>query len=385
MSVTLYDWRRIPEESRFFWQQRVVAQDDLAVLTRSPAWFEMMAENAFDAQVAVARDVGGRTRALLPCLIGDQRIAIQLGGRALVTRLFRLARVSTGYAVNEVAEPNTLAAMMQAVLLGDSKVEGVLFEDVPEGPALEAVRDAARRLAGCFLVGLMADAPHYRLRLPPSWEALRRRRSSRTLAKIRYRERALAEAAGALRLVHVRKHMDWQPYADRIQAMMDETWQARRLGHRFRVEDMAGLASREWLHGYLWLAGETPAAFALCYQGIRNLVYAEIGYHPAWAEYSPGIGLLYRLLESLYEEPERPLGVDFGVGEAEYKRQWADERRVTSSVVVLRRRLRHYVFFSARRVLAQTARMVARGRRGLRGTAGAWSGPSPDKTTRGEA
>ena len=98
---------------------------------------------------------------------------------------------------------------------------------------------------------------------------------------------------------------------------------------------MKRVAERGWLRSFLLLAGDSAVAFAFCFQGKKTLVYETIGYDREFAKYSTGTILLYRLLENLYQQ-DKPDYVDFGEGEAEYKRLLANDVIKVSSQFVVR-------------------------------------------------
>jgi hypothetical protein len=210
--------------------------------------------------------------------------------------------------------------------------------------------------------------PHYRMRLPPSKAEADQRRSAKTMSKIRGRERALGrEVGGEVRTVEIRRPADWQPYQARIEKMMNASWQARLLGHRFRMDDLRAVADRGWVRSYLLLAGEEAVAFAQCYQGQQAMIYEIIGYDQRYARYSPGISLLYRMLDGLYAD-NPPRYLDFGEGEADYKEHLANDVISENAVLVVRRGPGLGMLFGLSRacaVLDRVGRAMAR-RLGLR-------------------
>jgi hypothetical protein len=241
--------------------------------------------------------------------------------------------------------------------------------------------------------------PHYRLVLPASYEDFRKLRSASSLRKIEARERAMVrEVGGECQVVEIRRPADWAPYAADINRLMNAAWQAVRLGHGFDIESCRQTAERGWLRSFLLLVGNKPASFVLGYQAPAaqgkgellscpvdkllsespkgtlssatqqpsNLTtspgrasgavfhYEQIGHDAAIAKFSsPGTSLLYRLVKRLYER-DTPKCVDFGEGEAEYKKALSNHITYTQSVLIVRNRLGWRVRFG----LMQMARWM---------------------------
>ncbi|HXV56799.1 MAG TPA: GNAT family N-acetyltransferase, partial [Gaiellaceae bacterium] len=100
--------------------------------------------------------------------------------------------------------------------------------------------------------------------------------------------------------------------------------------HR-RLTELA--MARGWFRGYvLYLRGK-PVAFwhGNAYHGTFGL--GATGYDPAYADDRPGGFLLMRLIEDLCAD-EAVHTLDFGFGDATYKRQLGDESRVEEDVAV---------------------------------------------------
>ena len=192
--------------------------------------------------------------------------------------------------------------------------------------------------------------PHYRHAFAEGEDARRHFRSPKSLNRLRTKERGLVrELGGELELIEIRQPADWAPYAQPIEALMNGTWQARRLGHGFRWADQAPVAARGWLRAFLLRAGGHAVSFVLCYQGMGTLFYEQLGYDQRFAKYSPGALLLYRVMDRL-QERDTPDVVDFGEGEADYKKVLANQLIGVSGLMLVRRTLRLRLRFGSARV-----------------------------------
>jgi len=86
---------------------------------------------------------------------------------------------------------------------------------------------------------------------------------------------------------------------------------------------MTILAELGLLRSYLWWIQGKPAAFAVCNQHRGYFRYEEIAYCQEFSQFSPGRLMLQQIVEDLLRF-NSPSVFDFGGGDAEYKRQFAN-------------------------------------------------------------
>lgn len=122
-----------------------------------------------------------------------------------------------------------------------------------------------------------------------------------------------------------------------VEAVATRTYQ-RGLGAGFRdtADEVARLrckAEKGWLRVYVLYLADQPCAFWIgtLYRGTLHSDY--MGYDPEYREYSPGKYLLVRVLEEFCAQgaEKQVQVVDFGIGDAEYKRILADEEWTDAS------------------------------------------------------
>jgi CelD/BcsL family acetyltransferase involved in cellulose biosynthesis len=381
MSITFQSLESLAPEVLNFWREQQAFQDPWKGLTGTPEWFSMMsAGSAKPAVVAVASDAEGAVVAVLPLLFQFMDFGAK---RALV------ARVCGGDLVLQSPQAEdqrpTISSLWAAIISHDHDIQAIILDHVDQS-RLSIVQASCER--DFFLHARSKLMPHYRLILPQTYNVFRALRSASSLKKIEGRERAMVrEAGGECRLTEIRQPADWAPYAIDINRLMNATWQAKRLGHGFDIESCRETSERGWLRSFLLLVGDKPVAFVLGYQAPAaqgkgellscpvdkllsespkgtlssatqqpsNLTishrasgavfhYEQIGHDAAFAKYSPGTTLLYRLIQRLYEI-DTPGCVDFGEGEAEYKKTLANQITYAQSVLVVRNRLRWRVRF----------------------------------------
>lgn len=180
----------------------------------------------------------------------------------------------------------------------------------------------------CRANGKLAN-PHLRLSLPATYAAYQAGLSRGTRKTLRrYGHRLLRDWGERLSLRCYRGTEDLETVLHDAETVARKTYQ-RGLGvgfqagpemrRRIRLE-----LERGWLRAYfLYMDGE-PAAFSLinCYRGIA---YAnETGYDPAYGGYRIGHYLNERIVEELCAE-RSVQALDYGLGDAEYKRAICDQ------------------------------------------------------------
>jgi hypothetical protein len=159
-------------------------------------------------------------------------------------------------------------------------------------------------------------------------------------------KRAHEKCAGDLRVHRVESQSMVADLLDATSRIGQHSWQARALGslignddrHRAKFED---LADRRLLRAYYLTSEGVPCAFAIGYQfeGVFHLVQTE--FDDRFAELSPGTVLLYYVIEDLHNH-RSPTLLNFGIGDATYKRRFADQEDGDAAVLCFRPSLRNF-------------------------------------------
>src|SRR5262249_19343491 len=151
----------------------------------------------------------------------------------------------------------------------------------------------------------------------PSFEEYMRSRPPKVRYNAQRAVRTLRETAGALELTCHRSPSDVDRLFDDAAVIRRRSWQLASLGeleddgNQSSREGLMELARRGHLRSYVLRASATPCAFVVGYQYRGIFFYAVVGYDSAFARHSPGIALLYLLLEDLFTN-DPPRLVSFG-------------------------------------------------------------------------
>ena len=361
---------RLPGDVIAFWRDACRINDPTNSFLCGPDWYAMMAKGRGPgSQVAVLKRGDGAIRAVAPILPDTRQVLLTLAGRRLTQASLPVVAVCGGDVVDVDASLDELDKLLTEILTHYPQAQGVWCDHVKTGSRTDRLITLARsRRRYCFQT--LYTVPQFRLIMPKTAEAFRNLRSRKTVARMESKERALHRSCkGDCRVIEVKSPADWLPYADKIESLMNNTWQAQELGLRFDVGELTELAARKWLRSFLLVAGNEAAAFALCYQSGDVFAYARIGYDNRFAKYSPGTILLYRLLDHLYTD-NTPTYVDLGDGEFGYKKELANDILHANASLILRKTSAHCILLrlygmtralnKAGRVLLEHARRVIR-------------------------
>lgn len=154
---------------------------------------------------------------------------------------------------------------------------------------------------------------------------------SRLARKSRYNLRRADRLLGGA-MEEFRQPEDVEKFLELAHAISERSWQRRSLGVRIRtdaptVSHFARLAQLSAFRGYILTSTDLgPTAFVIGVVSGGVFRYEEIGFDERAARLSPGSVLLYRLIQALSRDPTI-VTLDFGFGDAPYKRQFGGTPR----------------------------------------------------------
>jgi len=186
--------------------------------------------------------------------------------------------------------------------------------------------------------------PRWRLPLPETFEQFLASRSANTRWRLRRDARRIADAfGGRVELAVVRDPGGLDRLLGDAERVARSTYQ-RALGTGFAVTPERREATRVglergWTRGYLLYARDEPVAFWICSVYRGTLLVRLTGYDDRYAGLRVGIHLLARVIEDAIRDPAIAV-VDFGPGDAAYKRQLAAESHLERDLVVFAPTLR---------------------------------------------
>jgi len=294
-------WGRIP------WEREEAELDYLLLRARTRP--EVVAP--FGLVVPGDRGAAGR--------IEEQRLPARFGYRTVVAPKVRVLRIVDGGLVGADAL-DALRPLLR-------EVDAIAFPPLPVGSELaQAAHDLGGRLRRQPFAPV---TERRRLALPESFDEFLASRTRKIRSGIRHDSARLEEAFGEA--AHV-KVLHRPGDADQLVRDLDHVASAtyqRSLGAGFAdtLEQRAlvrlGL-ERGWTRAYVLYHGKEPVAYWHCSTYRATLHLLRTGFDPAYARHRPGVYLLMRVLEDAIGDPSLSV-VDFGPGEATYKRHFSSE------------------------------------------------------------
>ena len=222
----------------------------------------------------------------------------------------------------------------------DAPVEdtaGYVIRSLPmanEHPALSRV--------GNYLCYIPLQYLHCYIDLGRSFEQYVEKFSSKTRSTIQRKIRKFKKHCGGTLSWTGYSSPDNMPEFFRLGREVSElTYQERLLDvglpdtEAFRQEAI-GLAEEDRVRAYILFDGDRPVSYLYCPVKDDVLIYAYLGYDPAYQKMSVGTVLQWLALEKLFEE-ERFRYFDFTEGQSAHKRLFATHQQLCANVMFVKR------------------------------------------------
>lgn len=285
----------------------------------------------------------GKPAGLVVARLEDVRLPAKLAHKVVLNSRFRALTIVYGGLMSG-DDPQLAARLLQAVRqsLADDPVDLFRARMLPLGsPQHTAATGGSPALLRQRFTTRM---PHWRSAVPGSLDEFLAARSRRRRESVRRYARRLEKTYGddaRVEVVRGRDGLD-RLFAD-SKLIHRETYQ-HILGVGFSDEtvqrSLAELgADRGWFRGYMLYLRDQPVAFwhGNAYRGIYGI--GATGFDPAFSDDRPGTYLLMRVVGDLCAD-EGVHTLDFGFGDAEYKRHFGDGFVEEEDVVVFARKPR---------------------------------------------
>lgn len=350
------------------WQELVETSDNVNALYASPVWFDLLRKGHADSDLtlAVARDEEGRIAGVSPVLFKDYPFQFYVSSRPVYTTRLKAANV-LGSVPLLPDERGVHAQMRDALLDGRRDCDCIYMDTVPlDSPCRQFVSEPEQK---DFLMYAPNGArPWHLLRLPATPDEYLSQMSSKTRYTLRKKAKKLAEAGGGeLEMNRADSVETVAPFLTEAVEVSRNSWQHSTLGTRIddSPEDRAwyaGLAEKGLLRCYVLKCGERPCAFVVGYQYNGIFHYVELGYNRELADFSPGTILLHMLIQDLCAHRPASL-LNFGMGDADYKRRFGNVERQDISILIMRKNLSNRLRIESHkafRSLVRAARNIVR-------------------------
>ena len=340
-----------------------VARSPAEVETLRSAWDALPVENpaadpdylltlvrAFPTPVrphVVLLEDGGEPQALAVGRVGEVQLGARLGYKTIYRpRLEALTVAQGGIVGAEEERAESLLATLTRSLV-DERLDVVRLR----APVGSTVHRLATTRPGALVRGRGSELlVRHRARLPETFAEYLEARSGKTRSNVKRYSRRLEERFGdALELRVFESPADLPRLIRDTRTISEQTYQ-HGLGAGFADNDLTRAlqrlsAERGWLRAFVLYLDGIPSAF---WHGTlyRRIFYTgPTGYDPEHKDLRLGTYVLAKMAEHLCGKAD---WLDFGLGDAEYKRHFGDESWAEEDVLLFARRPRPVVVNLAR-------------------------------------
>jgi CelD/BcsL family acetyltransferase involved in cellulose biosynthesis len=299
----------------------------------------------------------GEVEAMLVARVENLELSASFGYRSLFRSRVRSITLAHGGLIGESDETAKLLIGELRRSLARGEADVVSLPPLPIDGAF--YRTVTSEVPAALQAPFARPSLHRRIGLPPTGEEFLRSlsKSTRNSTK-RYRKKVERDLGDRLQL----RRFDSEDDLERIFADTDpvarKTYQ-RGLG--VALEDtpeqrsLIGLGLRRgWFRTYVLYLDERPIAFWPGYAYHGTFFIGTPGYDPEFSEYRIGMYLLGRMIDEFCGDPAIR-AVDFGFGDAEYKRRFGSESWAECSVLIYAPRPRPLAISAARAAIAAAA------------------------------
>ena len=281
----------------------------------------------------------GEPVALAAGRLEETRLPARLGYKVVLNSSVRALTVVYGGLLGDTARvPELLAALKDSIR--DERLDLVRFRMLELGSPVHAALTHAAPVVR--KQRFATKLRHWRSALPGTLDDFLAQRSRRRRETVRRYARRLEKAYGDdARVEIVRDCAGLEKLFADSKLIHQETYQ-HVLGVGFsdqnvqrRLAELA--ADRGWFRGYMLYLRDEPVAFwhGNTYRGSFGI--ASTGFDPAYADDRPGTYLLMRAVDDLSAD-DTTQALDFGFGDADYKRHFGDGFVEEQDVGVFERR-----------------------------------------------
>lgn len=303
------------------WDRLTIAGGSLRAVFQCPAYFDHLLATTPGARVAVAVARGrDGPLAVVPLVAErvDYRILVQ------GSRFFRVPLAAVTVPGGEAAlpaDPALYDGFLQATAAAFPDCAGIELNRVPVGDPLLDYLTAGKPVASRFLVSVppFDHVAHHTLRLPPTFADYLAKLARKRRYNLGRQVRIFSARCGGADPHRMKGVRELEPFFDAVTgSAAGYVTRGPVLSCPAEQSRLRDLAGRGLVLGYSLGHGNTVVAWMLGYYYGGTYLVVSIGYHPAYARYSPGAVLLHRVVEDLIATRSASV-INFGDGRPAYR------------------------------------------------------------------
>jgi CelD/BcsL family acetyltransferase involved in cellulose biosynthesis len=302
----------------------------------------------------------GEPEAMLVARLEQRILPASFGYATLWRPSLRCITVVHGGVVGP--EP-AVRAMVASLLrsLADGEADAVVLQQVAVGTPL--YREASTQPRKVCRQRLEVPTPHWAADLPASFEAFLAGLASKERANMRrVRRRVLEDFGDGAEVKRLVAEGELDRIVSDVEQVASKTYQ-RGLQAGFSAADHRWLVrcalERGWFNAWIMYIDGVPCAFEIGHLYGGTFFSSAKGFDPAYGRHRIGTFLQMRMLQDLCEDPAVE-AIDFGFGDADYKRRCATRSWDETDLVVYAPAIRPMLVGALRNVVAGTDDLARR-------------------------
>jgi CelD/BcsL family acetyltransferase involved in cellulose biosynthesis len=264
-------------------------------------------------------------------------IKLQLGDKTLLEPKLRLQIREAG--LGDENPPVAMLTPPQDALLPES--QGFLIRSLP----ISGIQPLVSRQNG-YLCYVSSQYSRYYIDMRQPFEEYKSKFSSKTRSTVNRKIRKFSEyCGGEIQWKVYRAAGEMRDFFKLARVVSEKTYQEKLLdaglpGSEEFLREMEQLAAQDRVRGFILFHGAKPVSYLYCPINNNILVYAYLGYDPAYMNFSVGTVLQWLALERLFEEKSFRF-FDFTEGQSDHKKLFATDSVHCANVFFLRNSLRN--------------------------------------------
>ena len=330
------------------WEALLHGEAGLNRLYSAPTWIEHLVHTNPEAEslLGVVRDEGRRLIGVCPLRVQRLPLLFDVWNRVLAKSMLGAVCLPVGEPLFP-RTPEVYRRFFQGVFQAVGRCDCVYLPVLPtDSYAWRFFQEEGGQSRDYFVYLPDGVRPWHRLELHGDFESSLRTMDKKGRYNLRRQVRELRDhGGGSLECTCIVSEDQVGDFLQAAAVVSEKTWQRRVLGPRVvnteqRTKLLKDLASRKLLRAYLLQCGGRPCAFAIGYQFEQVFHYEEIGFDESLARFSPGTVLLYLLIEDLCNHSSLSV-LNFGIGDAMYKRRFGNRTGEDAAVILFRKSIRN--------------------------------------------
>ena len=329
------------------WQDLVKTSNNVYAPFQSPEWVESLKFLSEEAYVCFLYNPSNVLEGIAPISIKNHKIKFDISARTFFHFSIQTIKFigSTPLLKDNL---DTYRIFFDLVKQHFPKIDGFYFDSVPTSSYIWKSFLQTSQTKDQYLLHIPEGLRgHYGLSFPESFENFLNglSKNRRKDFKKRLKKFAQENSENLSPLLRVDKSEQVEDFIQAATEISRQSWQNDTIGNRitenrFNKARLLELAKQGILRSYVLYCNQTPCAFRLGYQLDDKYYGFESGYNVKFKDISPGKMMTLKMLEDFSKE-RPPTSVDFGVGEAQWKKDFCNYTREDASVFLLKRSLRH--------------------------------------------